>query len=75
MRNPTATAPPRSAPAEPLPPEVATFLHGSVRTLDTRFAEHGHSQDPRRCRCGAARPCTTEQRIANLLEFTGGAYW
>jgi hypothetical protein len=75
MRNPTATAPPHSAAAEPLPPEVAAFLRGSVRTLDAWFAGHGPSPDPQRCRCGAARPCTTEQAIANLLEFAGGAYW
>lgn len=75
MRNPTVTTPPRRAPAEPLPPEMAAFLRGSTRTLDTWFAEHGHGQDPRLCRCGATRPCATEQHIANLLEFTGGAYW
>jgi hypothetical protein len=73
MRNPTATAPPHGAPALPLPPGVAAFLSG---TLVTRFAEHGHAQeDPRRCRCGAIRPCADEQRIASLLEFAGGAYW
>jgi hypothetical protein len=50
-------------------PDVARYLG----VLLARFAAHGRTHDPGRCRCGYPCPCAEEHHVARLLELAGDA--
>lgn len=51
----------------------ADLLARYVTVLTARFAAHGPGDAPCQCRCGSARPCAEELRVAELLELVAGA--
>jgi hypothetical protein len=44
-----------------------------ITVLTSRFAAHGSGDALCRCRCGSARPCEEELRVAELLDLIAGA--